>query len=784
MSGFVKSYNNIEDVHTTEEEKSTFSYMRQATDHFITALVDEKPRIKTARNLYDGVRDGQEFKYLEETFGIETPMSIKMTPLIKTRIDVLLGLLLDEVFTFKMSVNDNATLTKIEKSKLAEKARRVLEGYDTQLKKNADRADNGDDPKADVVTDEYINSVTSMVDEEFISNFEIAAQSLVKFFKQDRTIDLKQKVKQYFLDLLLTGEAYYRVRINKEGADPVFEVCKPENIFFSKNTNHQFMSSGHKPYVYAVVYRKYMNRSEILSRWGNKMNHEAKDKVFGEISKSGRQITDPRHLGHIYNKDGNNSSYNQHNNDSLDSIPVYEVEFLVNNEIKLEEDVKESFRTTEAIKSSKYFVDSYGKNPGSGSAGDKGYRLDRYQSVRIGDDIYLEMGKSRWTPRSMGDPASTVLSFNGGAYNDRNGVPYSTALALKGLQDSYDIVTFFRDNLIANSGVDGSRVNLAAIPKVLGEDYMERVLKFVSLRKQGIELYDPTEDGAHLFSGYGDFKGSLNGNVVNDLNLVLESIEKQADTTSGINRHMYAAAEARDAVTNVRVGQQQVSLITKDLFEVLGTVRSYMISDLINAGKITYKKGKRGSYVVGHKQVIFDVQPENFCYTDFNIHVIRDGEDAAKVQKVRDLVPELIGMGALSPDVIIKLTLCDSPTEMVRIINNSMAKTKEENDQVGQLSQQVEQLTGQLKEGEKAAEESNRQIKSLTALDKENKKRELDIKEYDAKEKYKLGYKKLSIEEMEAMADIKKDKQIVQLEREQIYAESSTGSSREVRNEF
>ena len=56
----------------------------------------------------------------------------------------------------------------------------------------------------------------------------LSAQSLVKFFSQDRTIDLKQKVKQYFLDLLLAGEAYYRVRIDKEGADPVFEICKPE----------------------------------------------------------------------------------------------------------------------------------------------------------------------------------------------------------------------------------------------------------------------------------------------------------------------------------------------------------------------------------------------------------------------------------------------------------------------------------------------------------------------------------------------------------------------------
>ncbi len=36
----------------------------------------------------------------------------------------------------------------------------------------------------------------------------------------------------------------------------------------------------------------------------------------------------------------------------------------------------------------------------------------------------------------------------------------------------------------------------------------------MALRKQGIELIDPTEDGAALFSGYGDFKNSLDGNVV------------------------------------------------------------------------------------------------------------------------------------------------------------------------------------------------------------------------------------------------------------------------------
>ena len=99
-------------------------------------------------------------------------------------------------------------------------------------------------------------------------------------------------------------------------------------MFFNKNTNHQFMSSGHKPHVYAAVHRRYMNRSEILARWGNKMNQTAKDKVFGEISKSGREIIDPRHLGHIFDRESNNSTHNQHINDNIDSIAVYEVEFF------------------------------------------------------------------------------------------------------------------------------------------------------------------------------------------------------------------------------------------------------------------------------------------------------------------------------------------------------------------------------------------------------------------------------------------------------------------------
>jgi hypothetical protein len=115
MSVFVNSYYNIESLYISEKEKSTFDYLRKSVDYYITALVQEKPKIKTARNLYEGKRDPQEFRYLEETFGIETPIAVKMTPIIKTRIDVLVGIFLENEIRNTLTIKDEGSIVHIEK---------------------------------------------------------------------------------------------------------------------------------------------------------------------------------------------------------------------------------------------------------------------------------------------------------------------------------------------------------------------------------------------------------------------------------------------------------------------------------------------------------------------------------------------------------------------------------------------------------------------------------------------------------------------------------------------
>lgn len=59
----------------------------EKTNDAITELVYPKVELQKAYNYYNGVRDPEQFKYLEENFGIGNPTSVEFTPLIKKHVD-------------------------------------------------------------------------------------------------------------------------------------------------------------------------------------------------------------------------------------------------------------------------------------------------------------------------------------------------------------------------------------------------------------------------------------------------------------------------------------------------------------------------------------------------------------------------------------------------------------------------------------------------------------------------------------------------------------------------
>jgi hypothetical protein len=62
-------------------------------------------------------------------------------------------------------------------------------------------------------------------------------------------------------------------------------------------------------------------------------------------------------------------------------------------------------------------------------------------------------------------------------FMDKNGSPFSMILSTMDLQDRYDLLLYYRDNLIATSGTVGDWVDMAHLPEVLGEEFTERFSK-------------------------------------------------------------------------------------------------------------------------------------------------------------------------------------------------------------------------------------------------------------------------------------------------------------------
>ena len=84
--------------------------MIKRTDEIIAELVREKVELQKAYNYYAGIRDEEQFKYLEENFGIGSPTSVKLTPMVKKHIDALIGEYLGTPILPKVSCKDSETI--------------------------------------------------------------------------------------------------------------------------------------------------------------------------------------------------------------------------------------------------------------------------------------------------------------------------------------------------------------------------------------------------------------------------------------------------------------------------------------------------------------------------------------------------------------------------------------------------------------------------------------------------------------------------------------------------
>ena len=246
-------------------------YLIEKIDKAVNELVFNKWKLQKAYNYYNGKRDAEQFRYLEENFGIGNPTSIEFTPLIKKHVDALIGEYLDIPILPKVSCKDKETISKITRQKELEISQQVYTFLQKHLN-NQILAFIGGGNVSDASVEADIEKLIEDINNNFISDYEIAAQNVIEYVIQSRNTDLANKLKALLLDLLVTGCSFYKVKPSASGTNISIDVLNPLNTFVDRNPESPYVKDS-----YRVVIRKWMTKQQILIEY----NKKYKEKVDG-----------------------------------------------------------------------------------------------------------------------------------------------------------------------------------------------------------------------------------------------------------------------------------------------------------------------------------------------------------------------------------------------------------------------------------------------------------------------------------------------------------------------
>lgn len=709
----------------------------------ISELVYDKSALRKAYNYYHGKRDADQFKYLEENFGIGVPTSISFTPLMKKHIDVLVGEYLELEPDMQVTCKDEDTVSKIQRDKQL-KIDSEVHKYLVKYLNNAliGILMDSKEPVNDPFIEKELQKIKLDVENSFESDYELAAQNIIQYIKHNRELDVQNKLREMLTDLLIGGVCYYRVRSGHNALR--FEVLNPLDTFIERNPNSFFLNKSRR-----AVIRKWMTKDEILEEYGDDLSDSAINQIIGYFSDvdHGNTLNDYIVVNSKMDElleDGTSKEHltpgilaglevhplNPYNTDEWATsirrrvIPVYECQWL-------EFDRKKN-------------------------------RSVLHEGVKLGDEVYITNGEPDYYIRSKSDKNSCKLNINGMFFNDKNGQPFSLIQSTMSLQDKYDLLQYYRDNLIATSGTIGDWVDAASLPAFLGVEMPERIQKWIAYKKNGVAWYDSSQEGAQLinttFNGYDD---TIKAQAIQAIQMAIDSIEQQASSISGVFAQKLGQIQEREAASNVKVGIHQSTLLTKQYFHAMDLMQREVYYDLLNLAKFVFKKGLTGTIILGDRLIkTFTALPEHFTMTDFDIHIADSSENYAKLQTAQQLNVEFIKANAVDPEMAFDILDAKSLTEMKKRMNKAIREKKAENNMIEQMQQQIQQYESDAKQSQKTISDLQNEIKRLQSQVEANNSAKLQ-----------LDAKRVEIEEKEAIDKKDYNDKLIEVKEKQLDAE-------------
>lgn len=406
-------------------------------DQCISELVYDKVALRKAYNYYHGVRDAEQFRHLEENYGVGVPTSVMFTPLMKKHIDVLVGEYLELEPDIKVTCKDDETCSKIQHDKQLKIDAEVYR-YIQKYLQNAiiNILLGSQQPMNDPFLEKELERIRIDIENSYESDYEIAAQNIIEYIKHNRDLDLKNKLRELLIDLFVGGSIYWRTKPSGGKDNLRFDVLNPLDTFVERNPNSFFLNKSRR-----AVIRRWLTKTEIFEEFGEDLSDEAMNNVEEYFSDATNHDFGDNYVMINTNEslleDGDKKQKTPGLLAGLEVHPFYPYDKLNDSQWSL------SRRLIPVYECQWLEFDK------------KKHRTVLHEGVKIGSNVYITNGEPDYYIRSKSDPRSCQLNINGLFFNDKNGQPFSLIASTIDLQDKLDLLIYARDNLIASAGTVG-----------------------------------------------------------------------------------------------------------------------------------------------------------------------------------------------------------------------------------------------------------------------------------------------------------------------------------------
>jgi len=630
-------------------------------------------------SIYNGEINQSDYTYITEQYGLSYPARLVNYPIITPKIDLLVGEELKRPIDMKVStINKEAVIRKLD-HKVAIEMKSLLQNIHEDFEKNYGTpiTDEGHGMPVPDDIDRYMKyNYREMVEENAQDGLEYVLNRY----------NLKDKFKEGFRDLLVTGKEFFKVDI--QNGDPHARRVDPRSVIYDTSVDSDYLDEA-----------SWVGEERWLSV--NEINDEFKEWLTKE------DLLELDTMRFAYGSDAAeyNSSFqwmdSRHGRENRIRVVAVEWKSLRAIKFKLSPNKYDPDRPFR-----KMVKDTYKKRKGEDI--EIKWVDDIWEATKIGGKILVKAKRRDNQVRSVDDPGKTPLSYIGCVKGNTTGNCTSIVDLLHNVQMLYNIVIYQIELAMARSGGKAVVYDTSQIPTNVGMD-MQTVL--YHLKTDGIIPINSKDEGGQIqsFNQFQQVDFTLSQSVQQLINLKI-MLEDMAGQISGVSRQREGAVEQYEYVGNVQRSVIQSSTITESWFYSHNEVKQRVLESLCNTMKIAWAGGKKAAMILGDGAYKFLTVMPNVSLQDFGVYVGDSGKDDAMKQVVQQLAQSALQSGGIDLLNILKVLKADTMTEAEKVLEQGMDQMKQ---QAAEQQQQAMQQIQAQQEAEQAKFEGEAQLKQM-----------------------------------------------------------------------